>query len=168
MKPPTQRSTSPLAIGSSPLSRLCEGPDSRRAAVPANKVLTSAVGVRQVGRLMISERLKGSSAWTSGKEVCRNRPGTRRGRLNDAHAAVPKSCAKGSEVRATHLGRSESQGDEIIPKSTQGDDDGIHQPVAIVQMFLFIFTAEAHSCGLLYWDNKSEKIFESSGELHCA
>lgn len=74
---------------------------------PRNKVLTSGVGVRQVGRLMISEKLKGRRARMSGKDVCENRPGTRRGRLNDAHAAVPERDAKRSEVRATHFGGSE-------------------------------------------------------------
>lgn len=109
MKPPTQTrirvASNKPAIRLSPLSRLREGPDSRRAAVPTtrNKVLTSGVGVRQVGRLMISERLQGRRARTSGKEVCRNRPGTKRGRLNDAHTALPKNDAQRSEVRATHF-----------------------------------------------------------------
>lgn len=99
----------------SPLWGLCGGPDSRRTAGPAtrNKFLTSGVGVRQVGRLMIGERLKGRRARTSGKEVGRNRRGTRRGRFNDAHAAGPKSDAEGSEVRATHFGSSKSHGNEI-------------------------------------------------------
>lgn len=62
---------------------------------------------------MIGERLKGRRARTSGKEVGRNRRRTRRGRFNDAHAAGPKSDAKGSEVRATHFGSSKSHGNEI-------------------------------------------------------
>lgn len=71
---------------------------------------------------MISERLKGRKrARRSGKEVCRNRPGTRRGRLNGAHAAAPKSDAKRSEVRATHFGSSEHRSNEITHSSTQDD-----------------------------------------------
>lgn len=70
---------------------------------------------------MISDRLKGRRARASGKEFCRNRPGTRRGRLNDTHTAVPKSDAKGSEVRATHFVSSESHENEKIYSSTEDD-----------------------------------------------
>lgn len=56
-----------------------------------------------------------------GRKSAGTGPETRRRRLNDAHAAVPKSDAKRPEVRATHFGRSESRGNEITHKSTQGD-----------------------------------------------